>query len=108
MSSSRSVEEVARDLARAHKDADDDITAIFMISDPAGAEVRLVEVSGSVGDTGSVMPFRFGARPDLDVPYPSVIILMSPDEKQKLDRGELSLPATWGSAPKLVPITFNE
>lgn len=75
-----------------------------MVADPAGAEVRLLEVSGSVGNTGSVMPFRFTARPDLDVPFPTVVILLSPEEKELLDRRELQLPASWGPSPELVPI----
>lgn len=104
MKQTKSVEEVARDLAAAHKRADPDIQQIFMVPDPAGAEVRLVEVSGSVGNTGSVMPFRFSARPDLDVPFPSVVILLSPEEKDQLDRQELHLPEAWGTSPQFFPI----
>jgi hypothetical protein len=98
------VEEVAKHLAKAHKKADPDIQQIYMVEDPAGTEVRLVEVSGSVGYTGTVMPFRFAARPDLDIPYASVVILLSPEEKALLDRKELELPNGWGSSPHLVPI----
>lgn len=97
--------EVAKELARAHRRADPDIQQIYLIEDPDGAEVRLLEVSESVGYTGSVMPFRFAARPDLDVPYPSVVVLMSPEEKALLDQKELELPVAWGSPPKLVLIT---
>ncbi|MGC4067960.1 MAG: hypothetical protein QM784_25585 [Polyangiaceae bacterium] len=104
MNSSKSVEEVARDLAAAHRVADPDIKQIFMVRDPAGREVRLLEVSGSVGNSGTVMPFRFSARPDLDVPFPSVVILMSPEEKAQLDQQQLHLPETWGPSPTLVPI----
>lgn len=100
----KSVAEVAKHLAMAHKRADPEIQQIYMIEDSAGAEVRLLEVSGSVGFTGSVMPFRFAPRPDLDVPYPSVMVLLSPEEKELLDRKELELPAAWGPSPKLVPI----
>lgn len=100
----KSVNEVAKSLAMAHKQADPDIQEIYVIEDPAGEEVRLVEVSSSVGYTGSVMPFRFDARPDLDVPYPSVVVLLSPEEKVLLDRKELELPAAWGPSPTLVPI----
>lgn len=98
------MDEVAKSLAKAHKQADPDIQQIYLIEDPTGAEVRLLEVSRSVGYTGSVMPFRSAARPDLDVPYPSVVVLLSPEEKALLDRRELELPAAWGPSPKLVPI----
>lgn len=100
----KSVNEVAKSLAMAHKRADPDIQQVYLIEDPAGAEVRLLEVSGSVGFTGAVMPFRFAARPDLDVPYPSVVVLLSPEEKELLDRKELELPAAWGPSPTLVRI----
>ena len=100
----KSVDEVAKSLATAHKKADPDIMQIYLIEDPTGKEVRLVEVSTSVGFTGAIMPFRFAARPDLDVPYPSVVILLSPEEKDLLDRSELELPGSWGPSPRLVPI----
>lgn len=98
------MDEVAKHLAKAHKKADPDIQQIYMVEDPAGTEVRLVEVSGSVGNTGTVMPFRFSARPDLDIPYASVVVLLSPEEKDLLDRKELELPDSWGVFPQLVPI----
>ena len=93
----KTVEDVARELAAAHRDADSDIQEIYFYPDPAGEEVRLVEVSGSVGNTGEVLPFRFAARPDLGVPYPSVVVLLSPEEKQALDSKLLALPANWGN-----------
>lgn len=99
-----SVNEVAHILARAHKNADPDIVQIFWVEDPKGLEVRLVEVSTSVGSTGTVMPFRFTARADLGIPYPSVVVLLSPEELQMLRDQELSLPDAWGPSPKLVEI----
>lgn len=104
MASMRTIQQVAQDLANAHRKADPDITQIFMIDDPSGTEVRLLEVSGSVGFTGSIMPFRFAARPDLDLPYASVVILLSPEEKRLLDEKELGLPDAWGPSPQLQQI----
>jgi hypothetical protein len=95
--SMKSVDEVARELALAHKDVDSDIQAVFQVADPSGCEVRLLEVSASVGNAGVVMPFRFKARADLGIPYPAVLVLLSPEEKKRLDAGELTLPSTWGS-----------
>lgn len=92
-----SLDDVARNLANAHREADPDIKRIFQIVDPAGKEVVLLEVSDSVGFTGSIMPFRFAARPDLGIPYPSVVILLSPEEEELLDKKELEFPDTWGS-----------
>jgi hypothetical protein len=99
-----SIHDVALTLARAHRKADAEIREIFLAKDPAGKEVRLLEVSSSVGNTGSILPFRFAAREDLGIPYPSVIVLVSPEEKQSLDNKELQLPESWGSSPELLSI----
>ncbi|HEY4104949.1 MAG TPA: hypothetical protein VGM44_13720, partial [Polyangiaceae bacterium] len=63
-------------------------------------EVRLVEVSGSLGNAGpgEVLPFRFGEHPDQGVPYPSVVVLLSPAEWSAVERGELELPVGWEKA----------
>lgn len=99
-----SIHEVALILAQAHRNADSEIRQIFLANDPAGKEVRLLEVSDSAGNTGAIMPFRFAARPDLGVPYPSVIVLVSPEEKESLDNKELHLPESWGDSPELLSI----
>lgn len=86
--------DIARTLARAHRESDPELKSVYFARDPSGQEVRLVEVSGSVGSTGAALPFRFAAREDLGVPCPSVLILLSPEEFEKLG-SELSLPDSW-------------
>lgn len=60
----------------------------------AEGEVRLVEVSGSVGSSadGEVLPFGFRAWPDQGIPYPSVVVLLSPSEWKRVQTGTLALP----------------
>jgi hypothetical protein len=74
----RSVFDVAKKLAEDHKKEDPETTDVFVAE--ATDEVRLVEVSGSLGPTAprAVLPFRFNARPDKGVDYPSVVVLLSP------------------------------
>lgn len=98
----RSVLDVAKKLAESHKKEDPETTDIFVAE--ATDEVRLVEVSGSLGSTGSraVLPFRFNARPDRDVDYPSVVVLLSPNEWKAVQAGELSLPSGWDKLTKVV------
>jgi len=93
MPDSKTIEDVAQDLATAHKGEDPHTQAIYLSR--STAEVRLVEVTGSVGDAGEVLPFRFGARPDLGVTYPSVVVLLSPGEWDEVRKGTLSLPEGW-------------
>lgn len=84
-----SVERIAKMLAGEHMSEDPGIREVYWA--PAANEVRLVEVSDSVRDTGEVLPFRFTADPP-DVPYPSVVILLGPGDWQRVSDGELELP----------------
>ena len=85
----QTVEGTAKLLAGEHMSDDAGIQAVYWA--PAANEVRLVEVSESVGDTGEVLPFRFSSEPP-DVPYESVVILLGPGDWERIKRGELALP----------------
>ena len=98
------LEQVAKELAAAHRMADVDTIAVYWAPDPEQREIRLVEVSGSVGETGEVLPFRFAPRVDRGIPYASVLILLNPDEWEKVKSGELKLPLSWPSADKLIAL----
>lgn len=96
--------EQARQLADHHRENDPETTHIYFIEDPSDGEVRLLEISTSVGNVGAVMPVRFTARPDQGLPYPTVIVLLSPDELAKVDDGELELPEAWGQNPRRIEL----
>jgi hypothetical protein len=96
------LERLARELARAHRESDESITGIYFARDHAGREIRLVEVSSEVDTTNEVLPVRFGARPDLRMPRPSVIVLLSAEEWDALQQGALSLPTGWTPTHELV------
>lgn len=103
--SMKSVFDVAEDLARAHKNEDPETQAVYLAeSADTPAEVRLVEISGSLGNSGEVLPFRFAPRADLGVPYASVVLLLGLDDWERVKRGELSLPAGWGQPQDLKKI----
>jgi hypothetical protein len=89
--------DVAIELAEAHRKEDPGTLAVYLAE--SNNEVRLVEVSGSVGDSGEVLPFRFAASAEHDVPYPSVVVLLSEADWKRVEAGELELPSDWG-APK--------
>ena len=95
----QSIDDAASELARDHKAQDLATTAIYR--SVAKDEIRLVEVTGSVGTTNDVLPFRFAARPDEGLPYPSVIVLLSPDEWRSVTAGKLKLPSGWGAPEEL-------
>ena len=94
--------DVATRLAAAHQKEDPATSDVFLAK--GEEEVRLVEISKSVGNTGEVLPFRFGPRVDQDIPYPSVIVVLSPEEWQLVKDGKLKLPDGWGDAGSLKKI----
>lgn len=93
----KSIEDVAHELADAHRKEDPETVAVYLAD--SSSEVRLVEVSSSVGDSGEVLPFRFAASVEHDVPYPSVVVLLSEADWKRVEAGDLDLPEDWG-APK--------
>lgn len=96
MTAMRSLETVAREVAAAHCEQDPDTTAVYLVPDPAGAEIRLVEVSRALGTVGEILPYRFKPTPERGVPYATVIILLSPADWEQLQQGQLELPQGWG------------
>lgn len=87
-------------LAREHLQEDQGISQILRA--PSDDEVRLVEVTSSVTDSGEVRPFRFAPDPP-DVPYPSVVILLSPGDWDRIQAGELALPDSFRELEPLHP-----
>ena len=93
--SKHTVREVADTLATDHKR--EDIAAEIWLSED-DREVRLVEVSPSINNAHEVLPFRFAARPDLGIDYPSTVVLLSPEEWLAVLAGTLHLPQGWEPA----------
>jgi hypothetical protein len=48
-----------------------------------------------------VLPLHFGPAPASGIPYPSVIVEVSPEELIKLQSKELKLPKDWQLAEEL-------
>lgn len=91
------IAQLAERLAKAHAAEDPKTLAAFLAE--SEVEIRLVEVSASVGSIGSVLPFRFAATEE--VPLESIIILLSEDEWQRVLAGDLALPEGWGTPDTL-------
>ncbi len=92
--------QTAKELANAHRKADPSIQLVLLIPDPKEVEIKLVEVSKSAPTSGDVFPFRFDPRPDLNIHFASVVIILSPDEWNEVQNGQLALPPTWDLAIK--------
>jgi hypothetical protein len=80
-------------LARTHRQSDPDIIAVYVV--PRDDEVRIVEVSNSVGTTNEVIPLRFSKNPTENLQFDTVIVLMSNEEYIAYKNGDLDLPDGW-------------
>jgi hypothetical protein len=83
-----------------HYEIEDGLIQIFRITDIAAAEatngepIKLLEVNVNTPETG-IMPLQFGPAPASGIPYPSIIIEVSPNEFEKIRSDELKLPEGW-------------
>jgi hypothetical protein len=93
-------DEVAKMLARKHYDIEPGITRIFKLQDKPefegllSAPIKLLEVNVDTSSSG-IMPLYFGPVPSSGIPYPSVIVEVTPDEFERIKVQELKLPDGW-------------
>lgn len=81
----------ARYLARQNREAEPDIVKVYWF--PDDREVRLVELHLGVPQSldGKLNPFYFRDQPEDNLPAPSGVALIRPEEF-----GQLELPSSWG------------
>ncbi len=93
-------DEVAKKLALKHFDIEPGITRIFKLRDKPefetllSAPIKLLEINADTAPTG-IMPLHFGPMPGSGIPYPSVIVEVTPNEFEKIQSQELKLPDGW-------------
>jgi hypothetical protein len=105
-------EEVAKELAKKHYEVEDGLTHIFRVRISGEAEnlpgepIKLLEVN-TMSIPSGIMPLQFSARPDRGIPFSSIIIEVTPDEFEQIQRKELQLPNDWvvdEELPKLMDL----
>jgi hypothetical protein len=91
-------------LAKKHYHIEPGITEIRTICSGSVYEseepIRLLEVNADTVPTG-IMPLAFDAAPASGIPFPSVIVEVTPIEYQQILASELSLPYGWTLGPVL-------
>jgi hypothetical protein len=99
-------DETAQLLADAHFRLDQGISRIFRIVEPDESNdlrpVKLLEVSYMTTEVG-ISPVGMTADPARGVFHASVVIEISPNELDRLQRGELELPHNWTLGAELFP-----
>lgn len=97
---------VAKEIARKHYQVEPGLTQVIRYSGSPQIEaiplepIKLLEVNENTVPSG-VMPLRFGPAPASGIPFPSVIIEVTPDEFQRICAQELRLPEGWKFEAKL-------
>jgi hypothetical protein len=93
-------DEVAKKLAHTHFDIEPGIKRIFKLRDKpefeglSSSPIKLLEINADTPPSG-IMPLYFGPVPSSGIPYPSVIVEVTPDEFERLWVQELKLPDGW-------------
>jgi len=93
-----SKDEVAERLARDNYFLDEAVRRIYRLVGGAEADerepIKLLLVSDDTVATG-IVPLHFPPHVPNGIPYPFVVVEVTPDELDRLERGELALPAGW-------------
>ena len=94
------MKKVALEIAKAHRAEDSETIAIFFFE--SENEIRLVEVSKSVGSGPpfEVLPFKLSVQ-HMDMQYPCVVILLSPEEWVAVKNGDIKLPPGWDNLEEI-------
>jgi hypothetical protein len=100
-------DKVRQVLAHAHYAFEPGITQIYaVLSDPkkeakSSEPIKLLEVNQDTIASG-VLPLGFDPAPAKGIPYPSIIIEVTPAEMEQIRARELPLPHGWTLGP-LIP-----
>lgn len=106
-------EEARKRLALKHYSLEPGITHIFTLwgtpeyETRPGEPIKLLEVNTNTVPSG-VMPLHFGPVPASGVPFPSVIVEVTPAEFERIKSSELKLPKDWRLGDELPKPTVGE
>lgn len=103
--------QVARKLAQLHYNAEPGMHKIFLLRGPTDDNphepIKLLEVNEATVAAG-ILPLQFGPHHASGIDYASVIVEVTPDEFEQIERGELSLPHGWAVGEFLPPTVSVE
>jgi len=92
-----SKDNVAKELVEAHFNVEPHLVVVWRLvsaNEASATEpIKLLEVNVATVATGSVTPFAFS--PTQDVPFPTVVAEVTPEEFEAVKKDPSKLPAGW-------------
>jgi hypothetical protein len=86
-------EGAVRTVAGWHLEGEQPPAKLLAFPDPDEREIRLLEVTELVPETGEFYPVAFG--PTVEIPYRTVVAQVTPREFDAIRAGTLPLPEGW-------------
>ncbi|MGI4789438.1 MAG: hypothetical protein ACRYFS_11385 [Janthinobacterium lividum] len=96
-----SIRRVAQRLADYNVEAAPETEAIYYFPHPD--EIRLIETDPTTLPSDPMVPYYFGASPKSGVPYRSAIVLIRPEEAERI-----ATPPGWGDWKEAIKIWPHE
>jgi len=93
MSTNHHLEPLVASLIQEHFELEEDLEQIIWLKKGPASEIRLLEINRNTAATGMVEVFGFA--PSVDIPYPLRIAEITPEEWERVQNGEISLPESW-------------
>jgi hypothetical protein len=92
-------DEEAIELANKHYQIEGGLTRVIQINSTVtmvepDERIILLEVNSNTVPAG-IMPLHFSPVPSAGIHYPSVIMEVTPDEYEQIQKGDLKLPNDW-------------
>jgi hypothetical protein len=90
-------DEVARKLAERDYFIHEGMVEIYRLlgqSEGQNDPIKLLEVD-SLTEPSGVMPLGFRPMPEQGIPFPSIVVVVTPQEFTRIKSGELPLPHGW-------------
>ena len=88
-------EETAKELIAAHYKNDVQMKKAKLFLSKQDSVIRILELTAGVPATDAPSPFSFDAALSQGIPYPSSVILVNQQDWDKIQAGQLKLPARW-------------
>ena len=104
--------EVALALAQLHHEIDPGVRPVYRLLSPGKMEndpnepLKLLEVNEATIPTG-ILPLSFPPQPEEGLPFPTIILEITPEEFAKVETQEWKLPKGWKLGPWLPASLIN-